>query len=75
MYSTWWDENGGWHGHWFRLADPNFGDQFTVPPGSKISAMTRFKDHIDLFVVGRDGAVYTTWWDNSTGWAGHWYRL
>ena len=34
IYSTFWDANGGWFNHWFRLANSNFGDGFTVEPGS-----------------------------------------
>jgi len=75
VYSTFWDQNGGWFNHWFRLMDPAFGDQFTVPPGSPVTALTRFPDHIDLFVVGRDGGIYSTFWDQSGGWFNHWFRL
>jgi len=75
IYSTFWDQSSGWFNHWFRLADTNFGDHFTVPPGSKISAMSRFQDHIDLFVVGRDGGIYSTFWDANGGWLNHWFRV
>ena len=75
VYSTFWDANGGWFNHWFRLGDPNFGDNFTVPPGSRVSALSRFQDHIDLFVMGRDGGVYSTFWDANGGWFGHWFRV
>jgi hypothetical protein len=75
IYSTFWDQSSGWFNRWFRLADTNFGDHFTVPPGSKISAMSRFQDHIDLFVVGRDGGIYSTFWDANGGWFNHWFRV
>jgi hypothetical protein len=75
IYSTFWDQSSGWFNHWFRLADTNFGDHFTIPPGAPVSALSRFKDHIDLFVVGRDGAIYSTFWDQSSGWFNHWFRL
>jgi hypothetical protein len=75
VYSTFWDVNGGWFGHWFRLGDPNFGDNFTVPPGSRVRALSRYSDHIDLFVMGRDGGVYSTFWDVNGGWFGHWFRV
>jgi hypothetical protein len=75
VYSTFWDANGGWFNHWFRLTDPNFGDGFTVPPGSVVSCMSRFQDHIDLFAVGRDGAIYSTFWDANGGWFNHWFRV
>jgi hypothetical protein len=75
VYSTFWDANSGWFNHWFRLADTNFGDGFTIPPGAPVSSLTRFRDHIDLFVSGRDGGVYSTFWDASSGWFNHWFRL
>ena len=75
VYSTFWDANGGWFNRWFRLMDTNFGDGFTAPPGSVISNMSRFQDHIDLFVVGRDGAIYSTFWDLNGGWFNHWFRV
>jgi hypothetical protein len=75
IYSTFWDANGGWPNSWFRLADPNFGDGFTVPPGSRIYSISRYPDHIDLVVMGRDGAVYSTFWDANGGWFGHWFRV
>ncbi len=31
-------------------------------------------EHIDLFTVGADGLVYSTWWDGATGWAG-WFAI
>jgi hypothetical protein len=75
IYSTFWDANGGWFNRWFRLGDANFWDGFTVPPGSLISPMTRFQDHIDLFVAGRDGGIYSTFWDANSGWFNHWFSL
>ncbi len=75
IYTTAWDAATNWAGHWFRLQDPNFPDQFTVPPGSPVAMLSRNPNHIDLFVTGRDGAIYTTAWDAATNWAGHWFRL
>ncbi len=80
IYSTWWDANvsgGAWKHGWFRIADPHFGDGFTVNQTSTISAVARTADHIDLFVVGKDDAVYSTWWDANTGtaWNHGWFRI
>ena len=75
IYSTFWDANGGWFNHWFRLGDTNFGDNFTIPPGAAVSCLSRFQDHIDLFVSGRDGGVYSTFWDANGGWFNRWFRL
>ncbi|MBO1766110.1 hypothetical protein [Allobranchiibius sp. GilTou38] len=75
VYSTFWNAGTGWNNHWFRLADARFGDGFTVPPGSPVTAISRFEGHIDLFVSGRDGHVYSTYWDASSGWSGQWFWL
>jgi hypothetical protein len=75
VYSTFWDANGGWFNRWFRLIDTNFGDQFTIPPGAPVTSLSRYQDHIDLFVVGRDGGVYSTFWDANGGWFNRWFRL
>ena len=44
------------------------------PPGGHVAAIARMPEHIDLFTVGSDGIVYSTWWDGATGWAG-WFGL
>src|SRR5450755_4187327 len=38
--------------------------------GAKISAVARTPNNIDLFVVGNDGVVYTTWWSTNSDWPG-----
>ena len=43
-------------------------------PGGQVAAIQRYADHIDLFTVGSDSLVYSTWWDSSSGWAG-WFPL
>ena len=73
VYSNFWNSNG-WNGHWFRLADPNFHDGFTIPAGARVAAVSRAANNLDLFAVGHDGAVYSNFW-NSNGWNGHWFRL
>ena len=72
VYTTFWDASSGWLNRWLRLADQNFHDAFTLPPGSPVTCLSRFQNHIDLFATGRDGAVYTTWWDASSGWLNRW---
>jgi hypothetical protein len=55
-------ESNLWLNRWFWLPDPNFGDQFTIPPGSPVTMLSRNPNHIDLFVSRRDGAIYSTFW-------------
>ncbi|GLV60412.1 hypothetical protein KDH_72320 [Dictyobacter sp. S3.2.2.5] len=81
IYSTWWDgasDGGKWDHGWFSISDPNFPDGFTVNQGTVVSAIARFPEHLDLFVVGKDGAIYSTWWDaNADGgrWSHGWFRI
>jgi hypothetical protein len=81
IYSTWWDANvsfGAWNHGWFRISDPRFFDGFTVSQQTKVAAVARRPDHLDLFVVGKDDAVYSTWWDanaNNGRWDHGWFRI
>jgi hypothetical protein len=81
IYSTWWDSNvdqGVWDHGWFRIGDPHFFDGFTVNQRTKISAVARQPNHLDLFVVGKDDAVYSTWWDGNVDqgrWDHVWFRI
>ena len=36
---------------------------------SPITAIARNPDHLDLFIVGTDGGVYSAYWDNASGWS------
>jgi len=42
--------------------------------GGQVAAIQRVTDHIDLFTVGTDCLVYSTWWDSASGWAS-WFQL
>ena len=56
VYGTFFDNNA-WHGHWYRIGDTNFGDHFTLPLNTPITAVSRFASHIDLLAVGKDGVL------------------
>src|SRR5918998_430950 len=57
----------GWAG-WFNVS----GGRAAL--GSPITAVARNPNHLDLFVVGTDGGIYSTWWDAASGWAG-WFQV
>ena len=42
---------------------------------STITAIARNPNHLDLFVTGTDGRIYSTWWDINGGWANLVQRL
>jgi hypothetical protein len=43
-------------------------------PRSRINVVARNPGHLDLFVTGTDGRIYSTWWDAASGWAG-WFNV
>ncbi len=40
------------------------------PKGAPISPVSRNPDHIDLFIIGVDGKVYSSWWATRNDWSG-----
>jgi hypothetical protein len=66
VYTSWWHEGHDWSGvnnNWRPI-----GGFF--PIGAPISAIARATDQLDLFVVGNDGRVYTSWWHEGYDWSG-----
>lgn len=46
-------------------------------PGTSITSIARYPQHLDIFCVGSDYGIYSTWWDISTaatGWA-NWFSV
>jgi hypothetical protein len=62
--SNWWDQASGWAG-WFHVQG---GISSPGGAGSPITAVDRYAGHLDLFTVGTDKRVYSSWWDTSSGW-------
>ena len=62
--SNWWDQASGWAG-WFQMQG---GITSPGGAGSPITAVDRYSGHLDLFTVGTDNRVYSSWWDISSGW-------
>ena len=57
----------GWH-PWFNVS----GGRAALR--SPITAIARNPNHLDLFVTGTDGRIYSTWWDVASGWA-NWFNV
>ena len=75
IYSAWWDQNvntARWN-LWFRIGP----DWANVPTNSVVTAVARNPNQIDLFVVGHNGGIYSTWWNPNDGWEGNhnWFRI
>lgn len=74
VYTAGWDRNQAnqqWRG-WWRIGD------LKAPAGTRISAVARDQNKLDIFVVGGDGKVYTAAWDVNMAnqqWRGWWTIL
>jgi Papain-like cysteine protease AvrRpt2 len=66
VYTSWWFNGADWSGvndNWRSI-----GGFF--PAGAPVSAVARQPDHLDLFICGNDGRVYTSWWHAGSDWSG-----
>ncbi|HEX6472584.1 MAG TPA: hypothetical protein VF069_26065 [Streptosporangiaceae bacterium] len=65
VYTSAWTEGMEWNGlgGWFDIGG-------VFPAGAPVSAVSRAPDHLDLFVIGNDGRVYTSAWTEGMGWNG-----
>lgn len=70
IYTAAWDQNvanGAWRG-WWRIGN------VTAPQGSRIAAVSRSPDHLDIFVVDTNGNVMSAAWQTGdTQWRGWWH--
>ena len=67
VYTASWQDGVGWssdQGGWRAIGG-------TFQPGAPIGAVARTPENLDLFVVGNDGIVYTSWWMAGQDWSGH----
>ncbi len=63
VWSNWWEGAHGWQS-WFLV-----NNAVKMQPGATVTALWRSNDtHLDLFVTGNDGAVWSTWWEAAHGW-------
>jgi hypothetical protein len=66
VYTSWWSLGHQWSGinnNW----EPIGG---TFPAGAPVSAVARMPEQLDVFIVGNDGRVYTSWWSLGHQWSG-----
>ena len=71
VWTQWWDgaPGLGWGNHApFTITAPGM-----AVAGSAVAAVARQPNHLDVFWVGPDGAVWTQWWDAAAGlgWGNH----
>jgi Neprosin len=66
VYTSWRPRGGDWYG--INSGWRPIGGLF--PPGNKVTAVAMTPDNLDLFIVGFDGNVYTSRWDQLHDWSG-----
>ena len=66
IYTSWWTEGQDWSG----IADNWRPIGGFFPAGARVAAVARTPDSLDLFVIGNDGRVYTSWWFHGGDWSG-----
>jgi hypothetical protein len=72
VWSTFWPVAGSvkWSNDWFRLP----GNAVFDPANQRLAVVSRAKNNIDLFVIGDDDRVWSTFW-NEHGWNADWFPL
>ena len=71
VWSTFWSAAGGWNGDWFPLPGQAVFDR----DKQQIAAVSRAPGNLDLFVIGFDNHVWSTFWSAASGWNGDWFPL
>jgi proteasome lid subunit RPN8/RPN11 len=71
VWSTYWNDDGGWAGGWFQIHPETVFDHTK----QQVIAVSRAAGNLDLFVIGYDNAVWSTYWNNAGGWAGGWFQI
>jgi hypothetical protein len=66
VYTSWWSAGSEWSGLYDNWR--SIGGYFR--PGSRVAAVARTPNNLDLFICGNDGRVYTSWWSAGSDWSG-----
>jgi len=70
-WTTFWVDGIGWHSDWFPLPGAAVFDR----EHQQITAVSRAAANLDLFVIGNDNRVWTTFWVDGIGWHSDWFPL
>jgi len=70
VWSTWWEAGSGWQA-WFVIHP-----EVKAASGSPVTAVWApdQPEHLDLFMTGVDGAVWSTWWEAAADWQA-WFQI
>lgn len=64
VWSTFFENDGGGWRPWFTIHA-----EVRMQPGSTVTALQPFEGHVDLFVTGTDGSVWSTFFEKNGGWS------
>ena len=70
VWTSWWHDDGlGWR-DWYQIHS-----QTVFSQQAAVTALARQSDHIDLFIAGFDGRIWSSWWhDDGQGWR-DWFKI
>jgi hypothetical protein len=71
VWTTFWNSATGWNADWFPLPGQAVFDH----EHQHVAAVSRAAGNLDLFIVGFDDRVWTTFWNSATGWNRDWFPL
>ena len=71
VWSTFWNSSAGWSSDWFPLPGQAVFDLTT----QQVTVVSRAWGNLDLFLVGNDSHVWSTYWNSSSGWSSDWFPL
>jgi hypothetical protein len=71
IWSTFWNDRTGWNSDWFPLPWQAVFDR----DKQHVSAVSRALGNLDLFVIGFDNHIWSTFWNGRTGWNSDWFPL
>ncbi|WP_170066667.1 G1 family glutamic endopeptidase [Kitasatospora aureofaciens] len=71
VWSTFWNDQNGWNGDFFPLPGSAVFDHTT----QQLAAVSRAPGNLDLFVIGFDNRVWSTFWNDQNGWNGDFFPL
>ena len=71
VWTTFWNEQVGWNADWFPLP----GNAVFDREHQQIAAVSRAPGNLDVFVIGFDNHVWTTFWNDQVGWNGDFFPV
>jgi len=71
VWTTFWNDQVGWNADWFPLPGVRTFDRVN----QQIAAVSRAPGNLDVFVIGNDSHVWTTFWNDQVGWSADFFPV